>query len=106
MNSQLPPVATQFSAEYVDFIELWRALNRLKWKILGVALTFLVLGVLVAFTSRPVYRGTVTLLLEARPSRAVQVGEVYDPGYNTDEYFETQTELLKSRDLIGKVVDQ
>ena len=106
MNSQLPPTAAPFSADYVDFVELSRTLNRMKWKILGVAGVFLVLGVIVAFSTEPIYRGTVTMLLEARPTRAVAVGEVYDPGYQSDEYFETQTELFKSRDLIGKVVDQ
>src|SRR5262249_28766859 len=106
MNSQLPPAGAPLTADYVDVAELRRTINHLKWRVLGVMGVFLVVGILVAFTSEPIYRGSVTLLLEARPSHAVQVQEVYDPGYQSDEYFETQTALLQSRDLIGRVVDQ
>jgi polysaccharide biosynthesis transport protein len=106
VNSQLPPVSTPLAADYVDLLELWRTILRYKWHIAGLALVFLVLGVLYAFSAEPVYRGTTILLIETRPNRPVEVQDVYDPGYGSDEYLLTQTELLRSRDLVGRVVDQ
>ena len=106
MNSALPPAAPPVEQDLVDLPELWRTLSRYVWSVAGIALTFAVLGILVAFSAEPVYRASLTLLVEARPSRAVQVQEVYDPGFGTEEYYLTQTELLRSRELLGRVVDQ
>lgn len=106
MNPQFPAGSAPFAVDYVDFVELWRTIERLKWQVLGVAFVCLVVGTLVAFSAQPIYRGSTTLLIEARPSKAVQVQEVYDPGFQTEEYLDTQTELLRSRNLIGRVVDE
>src|SRR6185503_11314422 len=106
MNSALPAVAPALEGDLVDLPELWRTFSRYKWAVLGVALTFAVLGILAAFSAEPVYRASLTLLVEPRPNRAVQVQEVYDPGFGTEEYYLTQTELLRSREIIGRVVDE
>jgi polysaccharide biosynthesis transport protein len=106
MNPQLPSVSAPFGADSLDFVELWRTMFRLRWQILGIVLVFGILGTLVAFSTEPVYRATVTLLIEARPRAAIEVREVYDPGVESEDYFDTQTELLKSRDLVGRVVDE
>ncbi len=93
-------------ADVMDFPELWRTFNRYKGRVLGVTLVFAILGILAAFSEQPLYRAAVSILIEARANRPVQVQEVYDPGYGTNEYYGTQFELLRSRELMGRVVDR
>ena len=65
------------------------------------------LGTLIALSLPPIYRATVTLLIEPRTQRVVQVQDVYDPSQGASgEYFATQYELLRSRDIASRVVDK
>jgi polysaccharide biosynthesis transport protein len=105
MNPQLP-VPSLVDSDLLDFQEIWRTVMRYAWRIFGVAFSATILGVLYAFTTTPVYRATLTVLVESRPTRTVQFQEVYDPGYGTNEYYGTQVELLRSRELLGKAVDE
>jgi polysaccharide biosynthesis transport protein len=106
MNHPASPQAPIIASELTDFSELWRTISRYRWNVLGVVMAMTALGVLHAFSLEPIYRATVTILVEARPDRPVQVQEVYDPGYGAREYLGTQFELLRSRELAGRVVDR
>lgn len=92
--------------DLIDLPELARTLNRYKWGVIGIALLSAAGGALYAFSLQPIYRGTVTLLIESKNQRVVQVQDVYDPGYGTDEYLATQYSLLNSRDLAERVIDK
>jgi polysaccharide biosynthesis transport protein len=104
MNHPAPPPL--LASELTDFSELWRTVARYRWNVAGVMLALFVVGVLHAFSIEPTYRATITILIENRPDRAVQVQEVYDPGYGAREYYGTQFELLRSRELLGRAVDR
>lgn len=106
MNHPAPPVGPMIASELADFSEVWRTIARYRWNVLGVALAITALGILYAFSADPIYRATVTILIENRPERPVQVQEVYDPGYGAREYLGTQFELLRSRELSGRLVDR
>jgi succinoglycan biosynthesis transport protein ExoP len=106
MNHPAPPVAPLIASELSDFSELWRTIVRYRWNVAGVMAALLLVGILHAFSIEPTYRATVTVLIENRPNHAVQVQEVYDPGYGAREYLSTQFELLRSRELSGRVVDK
>jgi polysaccharide biosynthesis transport protein len=106
MNHPASPQAPIIASELTDFSELWRTISSYRWNVLGVVMAMTALGVLHAFSLEPIYRATVTILVEARPDRPVQVQEVYDPGYGAREYLGTQFELLRSRELAGRVVDR
>src|SRR5690349_13871884 len=106
MNQPVPPVAPILASELNDFSELWRTVARYRWNVAGVVLALFIIGVLHAFSITPTYRATTIVLIENRPDHAVQVQEVYDPGYGAREYFGTQFELLRSRELLGRVVDR
>ncbi|HUR41117.1 MAG TPA: polysaccharide biosynthesis tyrosine autokinase [Verrucomicrobiae bacterium] len=103
LNSQLPAVVEE---GFVDFPELLRTLSRYKWRVVATAIMCAVVGTLLAFSEEPTYRASATILIEARSNRPLQLQEAYDPGIGTSEYYGTQTELLRSRDLIGAVVDK
>lgn len=90
----------------IDFADLLQTLGRHKWGV--IAMTFLAAAValLYAFSLKPVYRGSVTILIEAKNQRVVQGQDVYDPGTGTPEYYGTQGQILKSHELAERVVDR
>lgn len=92
--------------EILDFPELWRTLNRYRWRVLFLTAVAAVAGFLSAYSSERYYPSAATILIETRPDRVVQIQEVYDPGYGTQEYLSTQAALLRSNSLVGSVVDK
>ncbi len=91
-----------------DLASLFKFLRRYRGGIALVTLAATLVGVLIALSLPPVYRATVTLLIEPRAQRIVQqVQDVYDPTQGvSSEYFATQFELLRSRDIASRVVDK
>jgi polysaccharide biosynthesis transport protein len=106
MNNLISAPVPAIETEVADFPELWRTLSRYKWHVLATTLLFCAIGTLLAFSEEPTYRATISVLIEARANRPVQIQDVYDPGIGTDDYYATQAELIRSRDLLGRVVDR
>ena len=92
--------------ESFDLLEYWRTITKRKWSILGLALAVTLLAALVVFAIRPTYRSTVMLLIEAQKNKVVGIEEVYSGMSANREYFQTQAEILKSRELAAKVVQK
>jgi capsular exopolysaccharide synthesis family protein len=90
--------------ESFDLLEYWRSVTKHKWAILGLALAIVLLTTLVVSSIKPTYRSTVTLLIEAGKNKVVSIEEVYAGMSGNREYFQTQAEILKSRELAEKVV--
>jgi polysaccharide biosynthesis transport protein len=90
----------------IDLGEYLRILSTHKWSILGFAIVVTLLTTLVVFSIEPVYEATTTILIESEEENVVSIEEVYGiPGAN-DEYFETQNQILQSRNLAEKVIDK
>jgi len=92
--------------ESFDLLEYWRTVAKRKWSILGLALAVALLAALVVFAIRPTYRSTAVLLIEAQKNKVVGIEEVYSGMSANREYFQTQAEILKSRELAAKVVQK
>lgn len=106
MTTPAPPAAAA-SEDLIDLPELVRTFNRYKWGILGLTVLTALGSILFALSLTPIYRGTVTVLIEPRANRVVQqVQDVYDPGFGTYEYYGTQYEILRSRELATRTVDE
>jgi capsular exopolysaccharide synthesis family protein len=98
-------VKNNFSQEEViDLARYWRILMQRKWAILGLAFIFSVLATFIVYTTKPVYSASTTILIESK--QAYSIKEVYSLNTKFAEYFLTQFEILKSRDIATKVVDQ
>ncbi len=90
----------------IDLGEYLHILSAYKWSILGFAIVVTLLATLVVFSIEPVYESTATLLIESEKENVISIEEVYGiPGAN-DEYFETQNQILQSRNLAEKVIDK
>lgn len=96
--------ATPEQEQEIDLRQYWRIVSRYKWGILGLAVAVTVLATLVVFSMKPVYRSTVTLLIEQKQAKVVTIEEVYGLDGANKEYLQTQFEILKSRELAARVV--
>jgi len=92
--------------EGIDLRNYWHILDKYKFRILAPALMVAVLAALIVFAMDPVYRSTATFMIEAKPAKVLSIEEVYEIDAAQNEYFQTQFEILKSRDLAQKVIDK
>jgi capsular exopolysaccharide synthesis family protein len=90
----------------IDLTRYWRILMQRKWAIVGLAFTLSLVATLVVFAMKPVYSASTTILIESEQAKAVSIEEVYGLNTGAKEYFLTQFEILKSRDLALKVIKE
>ena len=88
------------------FVEGWRAVMLRKWWILLFALVVAGLAAWVVSLIKPVYRSTATVLIEATKAKVTNVEDVYQGASGNREYFQTQAEAIKSRDIALRVVNK
>jgi succinoglycan biosynthesis transport protein ExoP len=91
-------------SERLDFVEYWRTLRKRKWAILAFALLITLLAGVIAFTSTPIYEAKTTLLIETNKQKVVTIEDVYAGVGATREYFQTQVEIIKSREVSLKTI--
>lgn len=84
--------------------EYWFLVRRHQWRILGFAVVATLLSGLVIFSLPSIYQAESTLLIESKDAKIVSIEEVYDIGSAKSEYYFTQYEVLKSRELAEKVI--
>jgi len=93
-------------SETLDLVEYWRSITKRKWSILGLVLLVSIITILVVYSMRPVYRSTATVLIEQGKSKVVSIEEVYNSMGGNREYYQTQVEIMKSREVARKVVER
>jgi len=91
--------------EGIDFRTYWRILRQQKWRILGFALLFALLGLLIALRSTPVYRADVKLLAEPVESKVSNSNQWVSTAL-VWLFYETQKEIILSRNIALQVVDK
>lgn len=100
----------EFRAEYVeqgiDFLRLLRIIRKRIWLILGFAIA--VAGFIYVMQSRivPMYRAAATLIIEPKETKLLSINDFYGVDTAKDEYLQTQFEIMKSRSLSRRVVEQ
>jgi capsular exopolysaccharide synthesis family protein len=91
--------------EALDLVRYWRAVNRNKWRIAALVAAITLLTVQYAFSLKPIYRATAVILIEQTRQRVVSTDELFAAiSGSSRDYFLTQSEILKSRDLAEKLV--
>ncbi len=89
----------------IDLGEYWRVLKRGWWIIVFFLLLGAAIGYLKAGSETPIYRATLSMLVEPDLSRLASVeGTIIYSG--AWRFYETQYELLRSRALAERVVDK
>ncbi len=92
--------------EVIDLRQYWRIVDRFKWRIAALSVAVAMLTAMVVFSMTPRYQATATLMIEAEQAKALSIEEVYGLDSSRKEYFLTQFEILKSRRIAERVVEQ
>ena len=89
-------------ADLKDYLGI---LSRYKWLILGLTALLTAAAAYIVYTMQPIYRSTATLLIDSQKKRIVSIEEVYEVPTVNEEYFETQNQILQSRGLAMRVIE-
>ena len=88
----------------LDFVEYWRTLRKHKWAILAFALVVTLVAAVIAFVTTPIYEAKTTILIETAKQKVVNFEDVYGGMGASREYFQTQVEIIKSREVALKAI--
>jgi len=88
----------------IDFRQSIAVLSKYKRSIFGLTFAISLLTILIVFSIEPSYQATATVLIESQGENIVSIEEIYGISGATDEYFETQNQILQSRDLAERVI--
>jgi capsular exopolysaccharide synthesis family protein len=88
-----------------DVVRYLRTLNHYKWGILLVVIAVGMLAAMYASSLRPIYRSTATVMVEMGKPKVVSNQDIYESFIGTTrDYFLTQFEIIKSRELAERLV--
>jgi succinoglycan biosynthesis transport protein ExoP len=97
--------SSDFKEEVIDLRDYWNVIRRRQRSIGLTTFLIVVLSALIAFSMDPIYKSTVTLLIETEDAKVVSIEEVYAGGQQSIEYLNTQFEVIKSQALARKVIE-
>jgi len=94
-------------ADQIDIQHYLRILRKHKWPITLFTAAVTLLAAYYAYTATPIYSSTSTLLIEEQNSSGMpQFEELYGLDTSNTDYYQTQFELLKSRTLALRVINE
>lgn len=96
----------QQDSDEMDIRDYLYILFSYKWSIIGFTLIITLLAAFYANTLVPVYRATATLLIQYEQENVVSIEQVYNVQNAYYEYYQTQLEILRSRNLAERLVDK
>ena len=103
-NSPHKQIFLQDVEEKLDAVEYWHSITKRKWSILAFGVVVAMVAAVIVFAMTPIYRSTATILIEADKSKVVSIDEVYSGLSQNREHFQTEVEILKSRDAAVKSI--
>jgi succinoglycan biosynthesis transport protein ExoP len=95
---------TLFYNHSIDVSQYWRAVTRNKWAILAFAIVMSFVVSLFVLAMTPLYQSSTTLLIETERTNVMSIEEVYGFDSSRREYYLTQYEILRSRQIAERVV--
>lgn len=85
-------------------LEYWRIVNAKKWGILALGVAVGVVALVTTQAMQPTYRATAEVLIEANKAKVLSIDEVYGGVGSNREYFQTQAEIIKSREVALRAI--
>lgn len=77
-----------------------------KWLVLGISLLTIAIAAFSTSLMTPIYRSSATLLIENAKNKVVSFEEIYGVPAGSREFFQTQAEFMKSREVGIRVVKE
>jgi polysaccharide biosynthesis transport protein len=105
------PTTPEESRE-AHLLDYWRTIWRGRWTVLNIFIVVVTLTAVATFTQKPIYRARATVEISPQPSKVSPVAEVAEIGagtygyYAEERYFNTQYEIIRSRDVAQRVFDR
>ncbi|MEO5607087.1 MAG: Wzz/FepE/Etk N-terminal domain-containing protein, partial [Polaromonas sp.] len=100
------PDAAEDADDSLSVKDVLRILAKHKWLLLAAMIFCTAVAILQALTTTPVYQATVLLQIDRASARIVQFNKDVDPYQEDDSLMlQTQYELLQSRSLAERVID-
>ena len=105
---QSQTVEEEPEGDELNLRELWQVILKRRWTIIIFALIVVTAVVTATYLMTPIFRASLTLQIDREDIKIVQTGEVSpeETGWGGQDYYQTQYELLKSRSLALRVVNQ
>ena len=97
----LPRAEHRQETSFSDYLSIFR---RRKWLIIVTLLIVLAMSVLNVALEKPLYQATARLLIDNVTPKVVPVQEVLPPE-TSPNFYNTQYEMIRSREIVEKVVD-
>lgn len=91
-------------SEPTELLFYWRSVWKRRWWIILFAVILAVLAAVGVLYVTPIFRATVTLMIEQNKANLVSIEEVYSGVSANREHYQTQAEMLKSPALAAKVI--
>jgi capsular exopolysaccharide synthesis family protein len=106
LTAQMLAADSQDDRDEIDLLAYWRILVKRRWLILGIVATGAVLSLLATLMTTPLYRSTAIMQIDNEQQEVMQLGGFAGSFSRWDpEFLETQYQLLRSRALAERVVD-
>lgn len=106
MNQTPPPVVLAAPPEdEIDFVHYLDVLLASRWLIASIAALVMLLGVAVAFLTRPVYEADILVQVEDNPNSAKSLLGDVSALFDVKTEATAEIEILRSRMVVGKAVD-
>jgi capsular exopolysaccharide synthesis family protein len=101
--------STAVEQEEPGLRDYWRLIGRHRWLVLALTLATLLATALFIFTRTPIYTAETTILIDRRPYPVIKFRDatsesLYWDQFDQGEYQKTQHEILKSRALAARVI--
>ena len=92
----------------IDLRRYWHMLLRRKWILVAAVVLALLAGLVMTYRTTPVYQATLLLHIEPQNVRFLEYQEDVELGESRSDqdFYQTQYELLKSRNLARRVIDR
>ncbi len=98
------PVIENEPEAKIDWASYGRSIYKRRWKIVPVVVVATLAAILYAQSVTPIFRSTSTLLIESGKAKILSIEEVYNGVSQDREYYQTQVEILRSRDVALRAV--
>ncbi len=102
------PTPEQYDEDAIDLRRYWNVLLRRKWTVIAAVAIALLVALVATYNATPVYRSTLLLQIEPQTDQFLDYQQNVSLGEPVRDwdYYQTQYELLKSRSLARRVIDQ
>ncbi len=100
---RISPQSTRYD---LDLKTILTSFRRFRYLILIIISVFTGLAAYYTYNVTPAFRATSSLLIETQATNAVSIDELYRVDTQDKEYFLTQIEILRSRNLATRVIDK